>query len=114
MPTRARQVRRSLRIMAVAGLIPLLLVGMVLLGLDVRDRMRALQDTASDNAQWVVLQSEVETLKLMAAVHAAEFGGPDSDLAQVRQWFDILFSRIALIDQRADRLGCERHCHFGQ
>lgn len=83
-------------------LVPALLVAMALLMFDVRDRLHALQDSASDNAQWVVLQSEVETLKLMLAVAAAQQGGPEADLAPVRQWFDILYSRIALIRSSRD------------
>jgi PAS domain S-box-containing protein len=85
------------RLLAAGVLIPALLLGMVFLGLEVRDRLRALQDSASDNAQWVVLQSEVETLKLMLAVAAANEAGPEADLSPVRQWFDILYSRIDLI-----------------
>lgn len=102
MATGARRGRRGLRLLAAGILFPALLAGMALLGLEVRDRLRALQDSASDNAQWVVLQSEVETLKLMLAVTAARQEGAAADLTPVRQWFDILYSRIALIRSSRD------------
>ncbi|QYZ70582.1 PAS domain-containing hybrid sensor histidine kinase/response regulator [Neotabrizicola shimadae] len=97
MATDSRLSRWVPRLVIVGVLIPALLLGMVLLALQVSDRLRALQDSASDNAQWVVLQSEVETLKLMLAVAAAQEAGPEADLAPVRQWFDILYSRMDLI-----------------
>lgn len=97
--------RRLLRVAVAGVLVPALLVAMALLMVEVRDRLRALQDSASDNAQWVVLQSEVETLKLMLAVTTAQQGGPDADLSPVRQWFDILFSRIALVRSSRDYEG---------
>lgn len=102
MTTGARRGQRGLRLLAAGILFPALLAGMALLALEVRDRLRALQDSASDNAQWVVLQSEVETLKLMLAVTAARQEGAKADLTPVRQWFDILYSRIALIRSSRD------------
>ena len=97
MVTDSRLSRWGPRLVIAGVLIPALLLGMVLLALQVSDRLRALQDSASDNAQWVVLQSEVETLKLMLAVAAAQEAGPEAGLTDVRQWFDILYSRMDLI-----------------
>lgn len=92
-----RRVRVTLVALAVAGLS----VVMILQARELRDRLAALRETASDNAQWVVLQSEVEALKLQLAIADAQASASPQGLMDVRRWFDVLYSRIDLLRDSA-------------
>ncbi len=63
---------------------------------DVQSRLTALEHENSDNGQWVMMQTEVEVLRLQLAVRSAidQIGS----IAEVRRWFDVLYSRIHLLE----------------
>ena len=75
-----------------------LLAVIAALSLDVRSRLAALKQADSDNGQWVIMQTEVEVLRLRYAVRSA-LSAPGSvvEMAEVRRWFDVLYSRMNLL-----------------
>lgn len=66
---------------------------------DVYKRLDALERANSDNNLWAMMQTEIEVLRLQAAVHAARDtpGGPA--LEEVRRWFNVLYSRISMLEE---------------
>lgn len=93
----------SLRVFGVAMLVSLCLTAILLLASDVRTRLGALERASSDNTQWVIMQTEVEVLRMLTAVLQAEatgaMTGTAPDLSEVRRWFNILYSRIGMLEQ---------------
>ncbi|NBE07833.1 hybrid sensor histidine kinase/response regulator [Paragemmobacter ruber] len=82
----------------------LALACLVIIGLlahEVRAKLAALQRASSDNAQWVMMQTEVEVLRLQAAVHLARENPTSPALDEVRRWFNIVYSRISMLEQSA-------------
>ncbi|MCB1339865.1 MAG: PAS domain S-box protein [Pseudooceanicola sp.] len=55
-----------------------------------------LSTASSDNRQWTLAQADVEFMRYRLALELAVSGG--ADLAQVRQAFDVFYSRIATIE----------------
>lgn len=113
---------RDLRWAAALALVSACLVGIFMLGNDVRARLKALERANSDNTQWVMMQTEVEILRLQTAVIEAQAvvaranlagGGANSPalppqdqarataaaLAEVRRWFDVIYSRVQTLEQ---------------
>lgn len=87
------------RLLPAALLAVLLLGAIVFLALEVRLRLAALERANSDNTQWVMMQAEVEVLRLQQALAAAA-ASPDSErLDEVRRWFNVLYSRISMLEQ---------------
>ena len=74
-----------------------LVLAITLLSVEVRDRLVALERANSDNSQWVFMQAEVEVLRLQAAVATAQDMPGSANLDDVRRWFNVLYSRIGLI-----------------
>ncbi|MBN2629844.1 MAG: response regulator [Rhodobacteraceae bacterium] len=67
------------------------------LALDVRSRLANLKSSDSDSGQWVMSQTEVEVLRLQ---HALSGDRSDQErLEDVRRWFDVVYSRLALLHQ---------------
>lgn len=62
---------------------------------DVQARLRSIEQADSDNGQWVMMQTEVEVLRLQYAIRSAT--DDVSDISEVRRWFDVLYSRINLL-----------------
>lgn len=94
--------RRSgwMRNAVVAAIIALCGGAILVLGLNVSTQVNQLQRASSDNTQWVILQTEVEILRLMEAVDHAVFNpGDGSELAEVRKWFNVFYSRIAVLEE---------------
>lgn len=60
---------------------------------NVRQQIDSLATANSDNTQWALAQVDVELLALQAAILQAQ-ADPGSNLRDVRQRFDILYSRI--------------------
>lgn len=77
------------------------LVTIGLLAHEVRAKLAALQRATSDNAQWVMMQTEVEVLRLQGAVHLAVENPSTEALDEVRRWFNIVYSRVSMLEQSA-------------
>lgn len=75
------------------------LIAMALLVSEVRAKLAALQSATSDNTQWVMMQTEVEALRLQGAVAAAIENPSAAALDEVRRWFNVFFSRVAMLEQ---------------
>ncbi len=59
-------------------------------------QMRDLNTANSDNLQWTLSQTEVEFLQFYTALNIAN-QDPNSDLAPLRRWYDIFYSRMNII-----------------
>lgn len=57
-----------------------------------------LKRAQSDNATWQVAQGEVDLLRYRLAVLQAKESGSNRELAEARQAYDILYSRVTIID----------------
>ena len=82
-------------------ILAIVLVGVVvlaLIGQNVRDRLEEARAAQSENATWLVAQTEVETLKLILALQeVSPDHGPEA-MAEMRQAFDIYLSRVEVMD----------------
>ncbi|RGP36703.1 response regulator [Pseudotabrizicola alkalilacus] len=87
----------SIRMLAVVGLVLTLLAMIGTLALDVRDRMSELDRADSDNGQWVMMQTEVEVLRLQTTLVKAQ--ASQTGLEDVRRWFNVLYSRLRMLEQ---------------
>ena len=67
------------------------------LAVDVRARLSAIERADSDNGQWVMMQTEVEALRLQYALSGAVAGR--GTIADVRRWYDVLYSRIDMLQR---------------
>ena len=86
--------RTSRTLAVLAGLAALIAIGF--LTYDVTRKIRLLGSASSDNVQWSLTQTEVEFLQLQSEMRADQV-----DLAQLRQRFDIFYSRVAMIKRAA-------------
>lgn len=75
------------------------IIGIVFLATTVMRELKALEVLSADITQWSMVQTEVETLRLQVAVEAAIAAGDTADLAVVRRWFDVLYSRVSTLKQ---------------
>jgi len=82
-----------------AGLAILCLIAIGLLIHEVRTKLTALQRASSDNSQWVMMQTEVEVLRLQTALQQAWTEPTPEQLDEVRRWFNVLYSRIGMLEQ---------------
>ena len=76
-----------------------LLVSISLLVVEVSNRLTALERANSDNSQWVLMQAEVEVLRLQAAIIAARDTPDPARIEEVRRWFNVFYSRVKLIEE---------------
>lgn len=101
--SRAAEVFRTLRLTGAIALVAVCIVAIGMLTLDVKDRLNALEQANSDNTQWVLMQSEVEVLRLQGAILSALGSPPPDDmpasLDEVRRWFNVLYSRVSMLEQ---------------
>jgi PAS domain S-box-containing protein len=99
---RARRHRLSgltaLVLFAVLAGIVLSVATIAFLATNVQREVDALAVANSDATQWTLVQSEVELLALLVAVHEAEHDA-EPDLQEIRRRYDVLFSRVRLIEQ---------------
>ena len=95
--TPLRPVFASLRTLAIAGLVLGLLALIGALALDVRHRLDDLDLADSDNGQWVMMQTEVEVLRLQSTLVKARAG--QASLAEVRRWFNVMYSRLQMLER---------------
>ncbi|MDT8854219.1 ATP-binding protein [Paracoccaceae bacterium Fryx2] len=97
---RADKPEGTMRITTVSALLTmsvlLIVLVMVMLALDVRRRLDALDTTAADNVQWALIQTEVELLRLQTELLAARVS-PDAPLDMLRLRFDVLFGRAEML-----------------
>lgn len=86
----------SFRFVAVLGAVAVLLGVIGLLASDVRQRLASLDLANSDNGQWVMMQTEVEVLRLQTAISRARTAQTSVD--DVRRWFNVLYSRLRMLE----------------
>lgn len=101
MPSRRRHRFRALpTLVLTAALVGLLLCALAVsfLATSVQREVDALAVANSDTTQWTLVQTEVELLALLVAVHDAEHE-PVPDLAELRRRYDVLYSRVRLIEE---------------
>lgn len=75
-----------------------LLTAITLLVAEVDKRLKALERANSDNGQWVLMQAEVEVLRLQSAIVTARTLPVHANLEEVRRWFNVFYSRVKLIE----------------
>ena len=92
-------VLRSARLAGAAAAIVFCIVAILFLAQDVRTRLNALERANSDNSQWVMMQTEVEVLRLQGAVLTARDDPSSAALDEVRRWFNVFYSRVAMLEQ---------------
>lgn len=92
-----RPVFGLVRPLAVVVLVLGLLAIIGALALDVRKRLDDLDLTDSDNGQWVMMQTEVEVLRLQSTLVKARAGRASLD--EVRRWFNVMYSRLRMLEQ---------------
>lgn len=90
-----RRIRNGL----IVALAILFLAAIPVLVQDVRARLHALERANSDNGQWAMMQTEVEVLRLQAAILAARDRPENAELDEVRRWFNVLYSRVSMLEQ---------------
>lgn len=90
---------RGWRIALTVGLAGLLVASILFLALEVRARLAALERANSDNTQWVMMQAEVEVLRLQQALADAGQSPDSARLDEVRRWFNVLYSRVSMLEQ---------------
>lgn len=87
------------RLGAAALVAGLCLVAIAFLAQEVRARLAVLERANSDNTQWVMLQTEVEVLRLQGALTEAQKRPTPDRLDEVRRWFNVFYSRVAMLDR---------------
>jgi PAS domain S-box-containing protein len=95
--TAQRPMIGPIRNFAIIGVVLALLVLIGALALDVRNRLEELDLANSDNGQWVMMQTEVEVLRLQNTLIKAQSG--TASLPEVRRWFNVFYSRLRLLEQ---------------
>ncbi len=79
----------------------LVLAAIAVLGFSVAEDLEELETARSDNLQWHLAQTEVEFLAFATSLSMANSGRLE-DLTEVRQRFDVFYSRIATIESAAN------------
>lgn len=106
--SRTRPLRMAITIVLIGGL----LATTILLALDVRNKLDGLRRATSDNILWVIAQSEVELLRLQTAVQdalsATDIARP-ARLEDVRLRFDVVYSRVAMLQESPLYASAARH-----
>ncbi|HEX9858235.1 MAG TPA: ATP-binding protein [Paracoccaceae bacterium] len=90
--------RRNFRVAVAAVVILVCLAVIASLSLDVQRRLAALERANSDNVHWLVAQAEVEILRLQLVTQTTAHD-PLADLDALRRRFDLLFSRVAVLQR---------------
>ncbi len=75
------------------------IIGIVFLANTVMRELKGLEVLSADRTQWSMVQTEVETLRLQVAVEVAIAEGVTADMAVIRRWFDVLYSRVSTLTQ---------------
>lgn len=94
---------KTLRFAGALVTVGICVVAIVTLALDVKTRLKALEAANSDNTQWVMMQTEVEVLRLQAAALTVLAQDRPADLPaqldEVRRWFNVFYSRVSMLEQ---------------
>lgn len=88
---------RVLRPRGVTALLLLCIVGIVILAANVWRELAALERISTDTTQWSLMQTEVEILRLQLAVESAYASPGEAALAELRDWFDVVYARVAML-----------------
>ena len=88
-----------LRTLGVAGLLMMCFLAIVLLAVNVWRELAALERLSADNTQWALMQTEVETLRLQLTIEVAISEGDSAGLAELRRWFDVVYSRVSMLPE---------------
>ena len=94
---RSAKLQGWLRTLGVAGILLLCFLTIVLLAMNVWRELAALERLSADNTQWALMQTEVETLRFQLAVDKAIAEGESAKFADVRRWFDVVYSRVGML-----------------
>lgn len=86
-----------LRPFGVGGVFFLCFLGIVMLAVNVWDELIVLERLSADNTQWALMQTEVEMLRLQLSVEKAITDGTNANLAELRRWFDVVYSRVDML-----------------
>lgn len=70
-----------------------------MLALNVWNDLIALERLSADNTQWALMQTEVEMLRLQLSVETAIANGGNPSLAELRRWFDVVYSRVDMLPE---------------
>ena len=101
--SRAADMLQTLRVAGALAVVAACVVAMVTLTLDVKKRLAALEAANSDNTQWVMMQAEVEVLRLQSATLTVLADPHPEDLPalldEVRRWFNVFYSRVSMLEQ---------------
>ena len=87
----------KLRLLGLISLLVICFLGIVMLAVNVWRELNVLERLSADTSQWALTQSEVELLRLQLSVQAAIINGDDANLADVRRWFDVVYSRVDML-----------------
>lgn len=87
--------RASVRVIAVTVVLAGLLVVIMSLIFNVRNLLSTMERSGLDNGEWVMVQTEVEVLRLRHALAVARGGRMQE--AEVDRWFNVFYSRVGLL-----------------
>ena len=90
------KVMRWIRYCALLATVLLCIATMFALGREVVKKLDALKIANADSAQWTFAQTEVDYYRYVASLEAYMMGESD-DVMDVRQNFDIFYSRVAML-----------------
>ena len=90
------KVMRWIRYCALIATVLLCVATMFALGREVVKKLDALKIANADSAQWTFAQTEVDYYRYVASLEAYMMGESD-DVMDVRQNFDIFYSRVAML-----------------
>ena len=93
------KVLQVLRPQGVTGILVLCILGILILAANVWRELAALERISTDTTQWSLMQSEVEILRLQLAVESANSNSDTTDLAELRNWFDVVYARIGMLEE---------------
>ena len=94
---RSATVISTIRTLGVGGMLLLCFLGIVLLAMNVWQELIALERLSADNSQWALMQTEVEMLRFQLSVETAIGAAESPDLAEVRRWFNVVYSRVDML-----------------
>jgi PAS domain S-box-containing protein len=95
--TRPATVQSWLRPLGVGSILFLCFLGIIMLAVNVWRELVALERLSADNTQWALMQTEVEMLRLQLSVETAIADGENTSLEELRQWFNVVYSRVDML-----------------
>lgn len=80
------------------GLGVVLIVATAYLFVNLRDRQQAIVESVREDAMWAVFQTHRESSRLVESILVAQAGSNAADLEAVGLYFDLVYSRITLLN----------------